>query len=102
MTGVRWNSEGNKAVALVQAIFAGTVTDKVQTFKEFFDPKLGGKGAAIGEKYSYHTEKGYRNLNLNWRKLVKKIKAWETNLPDSSGKRKLITCAVVKTNNANY
>ena len=85
----RWTAECDNAAVLAKAIFSGSVTDKLETFKKFFDPD--GPGAYIGVKYDYHTPKGKRNLQLNWRKLVKKIKAWQTNKPDPvSGKRKLL------------
>ena len=88
----RWSSEGNDAAILAQAINSKVVTEDLQSFKDFFDPEGAGPGAAIGEKYSYHTKKGQRNLKNNWVKLTKKIKHWTLNIPDpDTNKRKFVS-----------
>ena len=86
----RWTVEGNDAAIVAQAILSGEITGELQTYKDFFDSSSTGPGAAIGEKYSYHTVKGQRNLRLNVEKLRKKIQVWLTNKKDvDTGKRKL-------------
>ena len=85
----RWTSECDDAAVLAKAIFSGVVTDNLQTFRDFFDPRLGGEGASIGEKYHYHSTRGERNLKRNYKNLLKKITLWKANKPDpKSGKRK--------------
>ena len=59
----RWTAECDDAVVLAKAIFSGIVTDNLQTFRDFFDPRLGGEGASIGEKYHYHTTKEGRGTS---------------------------------------
>ena len=86
----RWTAECNNAVVLAKAIFSGVVTDNLQSFRDFFDPRLGGEGASIGEKYHYHTQRGERNLRNNYKKLLKKITLWKANKPDHTGKGKLL------------
>ena len=85
----RWTHDSDDAAELARAILAGTVTEDIKTFKDFFDPTQNGPGAAIGEKFNYHTIKGERNLKLNWKKLTRKIKIWNSNKDDpDTGKRK--------------
>ena len=85
----RWTVEGPDSAILAQAILSGVVTKDLQTFKDFFDPESTGPGAAIGEKFSFQTKKGERNLKLNWLKLLRKIEIWKSNKPDpDTNKRK--------------
>ena len=81
--------EGPDLAILAQAILSGIVTKDLQTFKDVFDPESTGPGAAIGEKFSFQTKKGERNLKLNWLKLLRKIEIWKSNKPDpDTNKRK--------------
>ena len=87
--GPKWAPEGEDAVVLARAILTGVVTEDLQTFKDFFDPDSTGPGAEIGERFAFQTSKGRRNLQLNYRKLIKKIRCWLVNQLDPlSGKRK--------------
>ena len=87
----RWTPKCDNAAVLAKAILSGVVTDDLQTFKDFFDPHLGGLGADIGDKYHYHTTRGVRNLKRNYQNLLRKITIWKTNKPDpATGKRKSI------------
>ena len=83
----RWTAECDDAAVLAKAILTGVVTDNLQTFKDFFDPNLGGAGAHIGEKYNYHTVKGERNLKRNYKNLLKKIQIWKSNKPDQKTRK---------------
>lgn len=83
----RWTAESDDAAVVAQAILAGTLSDSNESFKAYFDPE--GPGGEIGERYSFHTAKGKRNLKLNVNKLYRKIQIWLTNKPDpETGKRK--------------
>ena len=87
MPGHRWSGEGEDAAALAKAILSGTVTSDLQTFKDFFGEN--GLGAEIGHKFDFHTPKGRRNLQINWKNLIHKINIWKTNKEDpKTGKRK--------------
>ena len=84
----RWTAECDHAAVLAQAILSGVVPDdSLQSFKDFYGPD--GPEAETGEIFNYHTVKGKRNLQLNWKKLHRKVSLWKTNKPDpKTGKRK--------------